>query len=69
MTYIVPWLRGLAERGGRGVVNNIDARSLGRVADEIERLRTEIKQLGAENLDAQVRILKLRKALKGEPDD
>lgn len=31
------WLRGLAAKGGRGVVNNIDARSLGRIADELER--------------------------------
>jgi hypothetical protein len=29
------WLRGLAERGGKGVVGNIDARSLGRIADAI----------------------------------
>jgi hypothetical protein len=36
----VAWLRGLAEKGGKGVVNNIDARSLGRIADEIEQLRT-----------------------------
>jgi hypothetical protein len=35
----VAWLRGLAEKGGKGVVNNIDARSLGRIAEEIERLR------------------------------
>jgi hypothetical protein len=39
MTDIVEWLRGLAERGGKGAVNNIDARALGRAADEIERLR------------------------------
>jgi hypothetical protein len=41
MTDFVPWLRGLAELGGKGVVHNIDARSLGRVADEIERLTEE----------------------------
>lgn len=35
----VPWLRSLAEKGGKGVVDNIDARSLGRIADEIEQLR------------------------------
>ena len=34
----IDWLRGLAEKGGKGVVNNIDARSLGRIADELERL-------------------------------
>lgn len=34
----ISWLRDLAAKGGKGVVNNIDARSLGRVADELERL-------------------------------
>jgi hypothetical protein len=33
------WLRGLAEKGGKGVVNNVDARCLGRIADELEHLR------------------------------
>lgn len=37
----IEWLRGLAERGGKGVVNNIDARCLGRIADDLERLRAE----------------------------
>lgn len=37
----IPWLRSLAEKGGKGGVTNVDARSLGRVADEIERLRDE----------------------------
>lgn len=40
MTDFVPWLRDLAEKGGKGVVNNIDARCLGRIADELERLRS-----------------------------
>jgi hypothetical protein len=35
----VEWLHGLAEKGGKGVVNNIDARCLGRVADLISRLQ------------------------------
>jgi hypothetical protein len=39
----IPWLRGLAEKGGRGVVNNIDARCLGRIADELERLTAQEK--------------------------
>lgn len=39
----IDWLRGLAERGGRGVVNNIDARCLGRIADEMERLTAQEK--------------------------
>ena len=33
----VPWLRLLAQQGGKGVVNNLDARCLGRLADAIER--------------------------------
>lgn len=33
----VPWLRMLAEKGGKGVVNNIDARCLGRIADQLEQ--------------------------------
>jgi hypothetical protein len=35
----IAWLRGLADKGGKGVVNNIDARCLGRIADELEYLR------------------------------
>ena len=38
MTNNVKWLRELAEKGGKGVVDNIDARALGRVADELEYL-------------------------------
>lgn len=41
----IDWLRQLAEKGGRGVVNNIDARSLGRIADKIECLRTFNREL------------------------
>lgn len=36
----IDWLRGLAEKGGKGVVNNIDARCLGRIADDLEYLHT-----------------------------
>ncbi len=36
----IAWLRGLAIKGGKGIVNNIDARCLGRIADEIEHLTT-----------------------------
>jgi hypothetical protein len=42
MSDFIPWLRGLAEKGGKGVVNNIDARCLGRVADELTCLTTEL---------------------------
>lgn len=38
----IDWLRGLAEKGGRGVVNNIDARCLGRIADDLERLSRRV---------------------------
>lgn len=38
---MVPWLRSLAEKGGKGGVTNVDARSLGRVADELERQSAE----------------------------
>jgi hypothetical protein len=41
MSDFVTWLRGLAEKGGKGVVGNIDARCLGRVADELAELRSE----------------------------
>jgi len=34
----VTWLRGLAARGGKGVVDNIDARCFGRIADQLEYL-------------------------------
>lgn len=33
------WLRRLAEKGGKGTVGNIDARSLGRAADQLKYLR------------------------------
>lgn len=41
----VEWLRGLAEKGGKGVVNNIDARCLGRIADELELLRSQVERM------------------------
>lgn len=41
------WLRTMAHRGGKGVVDNIDARALGRVADEIDGLRAELSRLRA----------------------
>jgi hypothetical protein len=39
----IGWLRELAAAGGKGVVHNIDARSLGRIADELERLTAQEK--------------------------
>jgi hypothetical protein len=51
MSDFVPWLRGLAEQGGKGIVNNIDARSLGRIADELECLRAENSRLKSRGSD------------------
>lgn len=42
-TDMVTWLRHLHLKGGKGVVDNVDARALGRIADEIERLRGVLK--------------------------
>jgi len=41
----VAWLESLAKSGGRGVVNNIDARCLGRIAKHITQLRMEVDVL------------------------
>ena len=38
MTDYMKWLRELSEKGGKGTVDNIDARALGRAADELEYL-------------------------------
>ena len=43
------WLRMLAARGGKGVVDNIDARSLGRVADLLARYQSIIWELREEH--------------------
>lgn len=60
----VAWLRSMSDRGGKGVVNNVDARSLGRCAyliaaqsAQIEALTTERDELRAEanDLDAKLR--------------
>jgi hypothetical protein len=42
MSDFVAWLRGLATKGGKGVVNNLDARSLGAAADEMDAARRRI---------------------------
>ena len=39
------WLRALAAKGGKGVVNNIDARSLKRVAELLARYKDTIGKL------------------------
>ena len=43
MKTLIAWLRTLEKRGGKGVVNNIDARALGRVASALERTRDVVK--------------------------
>lgn len=53
----VPWLRALAKDGGKGVVGNIDARCLGRLADELDRLTRQLAEARAA----------LRKIADGQP--
>jgi hypothetical protein len=57
---LVKWLRHMAERGGKGTVDNVDARSLGRVADALERaIPTEGEARDhAEALRSKARILR-----------
>ena len=40
-TKLSEWLHQLCKNGGKGVVNNIDARALGRCGDEIDRLKEQ----------------------------
>ena len=40
---LVAWLTALKEKGGKGVVGNIDARALGRVANALERREVVVK--------------------------
>lgn len=42
MACYIEWLRKLSESGGKGTVDNVDARALGRVADELERMKKVI---------------------------
>jgi len=61
------WLRGLAAKGGKGAVDNIDARALGRVADELARLRHCMK--GIMRADDETRKqLRLRAAAALDKD-
>ena len=39
------WLREMAEKGGKGVVGNIDARGLGRAADALDAQARQIEAL------------------------
>lgn len=41
----IKWLRDIAEDGGKGVVNNIDARCLGRIADDLERMQKALEKI------------------------
>lgn len=47
MNSYADWLHGLADEGGKGVVNNIDARCLGRVADIIDTLEEKVAEYDA----------------------
>ena len=44
----IDWLRGLAGKGGKGVVGNIDARGLGHIAEQLSTLRARNEALTAE---------------------
>jgi hypothetical protein len=48
-TITISWFRSLAAKGGKGTLNNIDARSLGRIADELEAKDAEIVRLRAKS--------------------
>ena len=43
----VDWLEGMAAQGGKGVIDNIDARSLGRIAATIRAQAARIEALTA----------------------
>jgi hypothetical protein len=45
MADYVEWLRKLSATGGKGVMNNIDARSLGHVADQLVEKDAKIARL------------------------
>ncbi len=36
---LIAWLDDMSRRGGKGTVNNVDARALGRVAEAMSALR------------------------------
>ena len=42
----IDWLRGLAGKGGKGVVGNIDARGLGHIAEQLSTLTARNEALG-----------------------
>jgi len=54
-TEFVDWLRALAAKGGKGVVNNIDARSLGSIADRLESLSKALSEAEAERDRIKIR--------------
>ena len=60
-TTTIQWFRRLARDGGKGVVNNIDARSLGRIADAMEKADAELMKSSANFKEAV-----LAKATAGE---
>ena len=44
---LIEWLKSLAAKGGKGTVDNIDARGLGRVADALERAERQLAETAA----------------------
>lgn len=63
----IDWLRGLAAQGGKGVVNNVDARCLGRIADELESLRFELNDARNEIEIADSQIDRMRGVVRYVP--
>ncbi len=58
------WLRGLAKDGGKGAVSNVDARALGRAADQMATLTAELEAArgDADPVDALDHIHRVAKA-------
>jgi len=70
------WLGGISVKGGKGVVGNIDARSLGRtaallvsLADEVARLREALGKLADATFDAEAMARDHYHAECAEADD
>jgi hypothetical protein len=59
---LVPWLRAAQERGGKGTVE-LDARSIGRVADWTEALESELNRVTDRLLERDRMVAELEGAL------
>ena len=58
------WLQGLAEKGGKGTIDNVDARALGRIADGLRTYRQRIAEL-----ETYIHTLELERREEGEIED